>query len=865
MKLHVIKVLLIFLLAVSCSAQAQLQLNIVDGKTDKSILQIASSQKSASQDHIDVQVQPSSTKDGLQVWRFTIKNNSSQDRWLYLNWQLPWQKATDLNRLHYWSGQGAAITGQALSYEPVATEDRNTTMLQAVYDDEVGVALALPPAEIVSAFKNSFKNDAGKYFLELQIPLVLSPSQSDTFPIEVYHFQPRYGYLDALQQYFAAHPAAFNTRKDIDPRAAGTGGSRPYLDLYSWTPLEATEKLRRFGGGWDWIYAPFRRTGDIYTRDEFWNYEPARKFNDVRDQPSAAVFRANRHKMLSNVIGVGAIGAFYVPSFLYAETQLAKEQYPGAIIYKPDGSYAKEYTTPWVTGQDNELALYPWGNKFAEQSMKDARQLVAENDIYAFGYDIMGGGMAFRGEGMKVSPRRAFDKDGEYVDTAVGLAKIADFTRSLEKNGKKVGLVGNTTSNSRPFLAARSDTFMMEQTPYYEEEYLYAEAGAARALRYAAGHKAVTVWTSWRLPRMLKTDEMTPEQLRAAYRGIADYMRLSYFYLGAYPSISGVYGIPRTVRMLPLLKEVVMRGWQAVPAVRGTNGVLPQSLWTARYGNDLDSFITLGNAQKTTWKGKIVVDNDYLGESNYLFVAENSGKVLSQKINGRTTELDVEIPSHDTLVLRSVAAVPASAAGDATVTWNDDGATGTLTVKGAVVPTRVLPARADWKPNGQKNGIWNFTSNYFSSPAADLQEFPYFTDNVVAQILLPQNASPKAQIAAERIQNFFKFWGKYGTPEAKEIVLPILYTGDDIDRSKPIIEINAQPGKVQRQGNVLKVSSNNLEQATLQLLKTLDQKYFFAGTLTTEDRWRHQDTYAGQDAETFKKAGLAGKTLDPKS
>jgi len=829
MKHITIKVLLLCIFAIPCAAQP-LRFHITDGKTQQDVT-----------DSIRVQQKqlPSTIAD---TYLYTIKNTSAQQRFLYLNWTISFTSPHPINNIHYWDGRGEPLSGNALLQKPSQNANDTTSMLQAVYDDAQGIALALPPDQIVSQFTQSLEvaNDKS-YSLHLQIPLVLDAGQSDTFPIEIYHFTPRYGFLDALQKYFSAHPESFNPRSNIDPRAAGVGDASIVRPALSISEARASEIARRYYADWDWVYAPFKRTGDIYGREQFWNYVPARP-NDRRiKKGTPAQYHAERATQLNQLDKVVS-AAFYTPAFLYCEVQLANKEYPDAIIKNADGSYYKYYKTPWVTGPDNEVEMYPWGNKFARQSMEDAKQLVAENNITAFGYDVMGGGAKFRGKGLDESPRRAFDEKGAYSDTSVAIAKMADFTRSLTKNGRETALVGNIVGGSRAFLVARSDSIMFEQPPYYH-------ASDFIATRYAAGHKLITIWNPWRLVNVLQWKSMSPEQLQEAFHGAADYMRLTAFRYGAFPSPRWSSGVPKIMQMLPLLKDIISQGWQAVPAARRANGALPEHIWPARYGNGTGSYITIGNASKTAWSGEVIIDNDYLGTSNYLF-ADVNGKVLSQTVKGRTTLLQVEIASHETLILRAVAAIPANTSGNATLSWNDDGANGTLNIKSTFTPTKVLSPRDGWKLAKQDGQTWNFDSLYFASPLKDIVEFPYFGEGTVdkvvtAQIVLPQNATDKDRADAKRLQEYFKFWGQEGIKPAKDLALPII----------PSIPVSTMGSKIyignsmtRRQGNTLYVGN------VAQLLNALDQKYFYYGTMNP----------GPSGADVFKKANIDGGVLRDK-
>jgi hypothetical protein len=280
--------------------------------------------------------------------------------------------------------------------------------------------------------------------------------------------------------------------------------------------------------------------------------------------------------------------------------------------------------------------------------------------------------------------------------------------------------------------------------------------------------------------------------------------------------------------------------------VRGANGDLPDDIWPARYGNDLGSFITIGNAGKTAWQGQIAIDNDYLGASNYLF-ADVDGKVLSQNVKGRATLLQISIPAHETLVLRAVAAIPANAIGNATISWNDDGANGTLNIKSTFTPAKVLSPRDGWELTKHDGQNWNFASLYFASPLKDILEFPFFNETSAAQIVLPENASAQDQQNAKRLQEYFIFWGKQGTNPARDIDVQILTARRFGNFAIPTIFIGGS--MVKRQGNILSIGD------VTQLLNALDQKYFYYGTMNP----------GPSGADILKKADLPDNVLLPNS
>jgi hypothetical protein len=211
------------------------------------------------------------------------------------------------------------------------------------------------------------------------------------------------------------------------------------------------------------------------------------------------------------------------------------------------------------------------------------------------------------------------------------------------------------------------------------------------------------------------------------------------------------------------------------------------------------------------------------------------------------------------LVLRAISEVSRFAQGGATVSWKDDGAKGQLSIKSTFAPSKPIAPRAGW--NGGLTSINDtsfFDSAYFDSPVADIQNFPFFGGAKNALIVLPTDPSPEETWAAEHIQQYFQFWGKNGITPAQDITLKIISGLAPRDADQPRIYVGDSFAKIHTKGMVLQVGkseSGSLKDATIHLLDTLDQKYFYCGVFPRGGE------EAG-DADAIKKAGLAGKLLE---
>lgn len=171
-------------------------------------------------------------------------------------------------------------------------------------------------------------------------------------------------------------------------------------------------------------------------------------------------------------------------------------------------------------------------------------------------------------------------------------------------------------------------------------------------------------------------------------------------------------------------------------------------------------------------------------------------------------------------------------------------------------PKTIAP-RAGWKSGTHNDTTWNFDSLYFDSSLTDLHRFPFFGGAKDAIIVLPTDPSAEETWAAEHIQQYFQFWGKNGMSPSQNINLTIISGLAPRDADQPLIYIGEIHQKIHTKGMVLQVGKSetkSLKETVIQLLNTLDKKYFYCGTFP-------RGAEEAGEAEMIEKAGLAGKVL----
>jgi hypothetical protein len=142
---------------------------------------------------------------------------------------------------------------------------------------------------------------------------------------------------------------------------------------------------RRLFAGWEWCYAPFRRTGDIVGRAELWEYTPARLFSKDRTKARDAYLADREGAFAQGDARSNLAMMFYIPSQVWCEEQLARERYTDALVTDP--KVKTHFSTPWVTGHDNEVLVFPYGTSFEEQSRKDLAEVARDLRLGGFAFD----------------------------------------------------------------------------------------------------------------------------------------------------------------------------------------------------------------------------------------------------------------------------------------------------------------------------------------------------------------------------------------------------------------------------------------------------------------------------------------------
>jgi hypothetical protein len=729
----------------------------------------------------------------------------------------------------------------------VSDRIKGTMPLAAAWCADASVGVGLEPSQLVSYFRAEFDPDNGAGELTASLGFVVrsvvDPGASETIGFVVACAPGEWGKYELFEAYYDSFPSWFSPSSEVDSRASL--GSSQYR---AWPAGRWSEEIcRRLYGGWEWCYAPFRRTGDIVGRAELWDYEPARPFGKTRGMPRNEYLQWRRKAFEAGDEDANVAMMFYIPAQIWCEETLARERYADALTTDP--KQRTYFDTPWVTGHDNELRVFPYGTSFEEQSHRDMRLVAESLPVSGFAFDTAGGTARYTGPALDHLEHKAWSEDiGVYCSELVAVAKLMDFVHTLRRDGKALAVVANPMPTGSYASCFHCDSAMIERNPWK-----HGRTEADR-LRWKMGHKTLVWWEGYDVSDFVDTKSIAPDALARVYEGLADFTVLQSFRIGYIPTPNFTQGVARLVRRLPAIVEYVQSGWQPVPAVR-----VPEPLWSSRYGRGLGTLVAVAHETGSPVRAAAEIENSRLGSGVFLF-APYDGGVLENRVERGNTIVDLDVPVRTPVLLRSALSLePASAVRGARLATRIDLSESLLdaTVRGAgAVHVRIrCPAdmhvasvRVDDRPvswgsaekgvcegdvalAGESRVQVRFASDVFDLADSALLAFPFAIDGAPACVLRPEPAAEVAvRRAALRIRQYIEYWyGRAITPRS-EVVLPIVDNAAPVD--VPAVVCRIQSGAAARvylsEGNLIIEAGGGRALETLvgHVQRALDTRYW---------------------------------------
>ena len=634
---------------------------VTDGKTNEPILMASS--KVQKDEKVLILSGPDKTNDFNMTYtiksnptylsfKLDLENKSKEQKWLYIKFKTP---ILDKQQGSYWDGNVFR------NIQSFALEKRLDTgfPMTCVFYDESGLACGLEATQLFSWIDNGIDTEDDSCFY-WGVKMVLDPQQKDQVEFILYGFKNDYQYLNALDIYYSIYPEQFSPKEGVDKRTV-SGSIAP--DHRFGFPLSRNETgprremLRRTYTTYWWWYAPFKRAGNIYDRDEYYFWGNREADSNPNFGKTAAEQRARKAELVSvlNRYRYNVAPMYYFINVV--EENLSEVEYKGSRITDPK---SQNYMPGWVRTYHATWRTYMWGNDFAEATMKDIKDIVNDMPyIGGFALDCAGGTARHRGDGMNESPGRAYDEEGVFVSENIGNALMLDYIHTLRNtDGKVMAVVANKPSPYQ--VAFRVDSQIDEKCNLY---YATNEKEAQR-MRFLLGKKVMTQYhvnNRDSLGQQINWQNRSAEELRAIIRNYYKTLTLLAFKYNMRFTTELAAGSKNIMRSMPILLELHNAGWEVIPAVSGDN-----SLWYTRYGKDTSTYIFVGNPGNVRKTGTISIDSQYLGDKQYLFTTYEGAQVENLVANGMT-EVQYGINDKEYTIFKAVLGVKGSSDLQATV------------------------------------------------------------------------------------------------------------------------------------------------------------------------------------------------------
>ncbi len=793
-------------------------------------------------------------QDEMSLWRVTAKDLGGETRWLEL-------VLSSEDRYQGTPGYWPGFQPADLSEGPYETAHRRGSMpLAAMWDDIHGTAIGLEPHERVSWIWHTAEA-AGVARMSLHIRIVVEPGAEKALTFVSFPITGKWGHREALEKWYALAPEFYTMSDEVDPRTYMI----PTQYAAWWGTMSHWEEVcRRNFGGWEWCYAPFKRTGDIMGRPEMWDFEspvPIRKRNmeELRLDDIEA-FHERRREMFARGERGGPQMLFYVPAMIWCEEALAKERYADSLSVAP---LQRNRIERWVTGWDTGLRVLPWHTSYGEQTKIDLREVAEELDLTGYAFDTATGWARHPGPAAQKFASRAWDDEvGEFVREGIAVADVIKYTQTLRhSSGRRLSVVPNL-GFAWYTVSQVADAGMKEANPW-QNECAYNDA-----IRYGMGAKPVCWWEGYGLYQLIQYENMTGEQVADAYMSMSDLVISESLKWGYVPTLAFTRGIASATAKLPALLDCIHAGWEPVPAA-----TVDGASWVTRYGNGLQTRLALGNESLETVRPLVTVDNEWLGGATHIFSSEDGAALTNRFGAGATVVSDVAQAPRQTAILRCRAVVsPALNNGEATATVIDTLATrmlhlqfgqpvpggSTITVdvpegyevtavnaEGAKTPRPAAGGELTVDVHG--HGVtWLeviLTSQRFATTREELQGFEFVRDGAPnATVVLRRGANDKETLAAERMVGYFRCYYELALDESTEVVLPVAEAGADVAGPMVLLDssggkmagvaLGDEPWRISLVEDALVIAGRDGEallNAVSELMRVLDGKYRYPG------------------------------------
>lgn len=777
----------------------------------------------------------------LIIWNIYIKNLEDKEKRIEIGINLPLIEG----RWKFFDGRYEHLEIK----DEIKRDDINSTFpLSCVYDENSGVAIGITPEQLISYLCSKFdKNNDFQYSTKIYL------KDKEKIRFLIFACESDFGWRNFVQVYYDNFSEFFIHNKEIDPKIVEGVDTAGFPFGYYYSGM-SPEILRRIRATTCWCYGPWKREGDWYCREEYWNYKPGNEENAKRSiqwQKTAEEYRKFREEKFKIVKDYDVSGCFYI--WNGCESSLADIKFPESKITEKPSLMTYYYETAYW--------MFPYGGKFGEFFEDGLRKVFEEIDgVTGIAYDSSGGmgNRKYYGKLVEILDLpKSWDEKGIYILEGVGMAKNFDFIHSLRtKDGKyKVGIwINPGGEHPIPYMMVfRSDRGMIEWS--WINTYDKNIKELLDIYRLLMGKKVLSMHSTLRgdkFAERIPWRNFKKEEIIETYRGLWKHMIIACLYWGILPYPDLIRGIPEMFEILPLLIEIKDTGWEPLTGCKG-----PENLLISRFGKEIKYF-TFSNSTKDKIKGKIKIFGKHFEEFSPI-LTDWFGSEYIFDVDKNTT-FDIDILPREFLIFKSICG------------YKGDGIKiKTKEIKKAdsieiIIEFMNVNGRNNkfvlYEPEGYKLSEiklneksigfkdlsfeliprekdilrLRFVSDIIKSKEEDILNFPYEK----SVILVEKNFKN----LANKIVEYFRFWYKYASETQQDVLIPVKYIDEKFDNEYRIIIKKDKVSEIKIEGTSLIIKGNEeeLKENIKKLLYLLDKKYVYYGKFHVADKlWYYWD------------------------